>query len=68
MSVLAFLVPLFLGIAVVTDFRGINRFIMKAPKEASKEGPTTTSLITGWLFIVMSSAVFVSALTRALVS
>ncbi|GAA2835408.1 hypothetical protein RMN57_07930 [Kitasatospora sp. CM 4170] len=54
MSFLVCLIPLFLGIAVITDFRGISRFFMQPSNRSSANGPTRVHLLAGWVFIAIS--------------
>ncbi|MEU1421312.1 hypothetical protein [Kitasatospora sp. NPDC005751] len=63
-----FLVPLALGIAVVTDFRGMSRFFMQPTKRApTAKGPAGPHLLAGWFFIVLSAYALVFSLVKALV-
>ncbi|WP_395297334.1 hypothetical protein ACF9IK_30795 [Kitasatospora hibisci] len=55
MEFLVCLIPLLLGIAVVTDFRGISRFFMQPSGRSSTKGPARVHLLAGWVFIAISA-------------
>ncbi|MFJ6138745.1 hypothetical protein [Kitasatospora sp. NPDC092286] len=67
MDVAFFLIPLLLGIAIVTDFRECSKLFMQPSRRSAKEGPAGVHLLAGWVFIVLSAVPLLSALIRFLV-
>ncbi|MBD0674357.1 hypothetical protein BU198_37645 [Streptomyces sp. CBMA156] len=59
---LIFLIPLFLGIAMVTDYRGFAKSFMQPSGRSSGDGPVGIHLVVGWGFIVLSSGSVIGAL------
>lgn len=62
---LPFLIPLFLGIAVVTDYRGFSKMLTQSSRRSSTDGPARGLVITGWVFIVVSSLVILSGIVTS---
>ncbi|MFB7124472.1 MULTISPECIES: hypothetical protein [unclassified Kitasatospora] len=59
---LAFLIPLFLGVAMVTDYRGFSKWFTQPSGRSSKDGPAGIHLVVGWGFTVLSSVMVIRIL------
>ncbi|MFJ4187273.1 hypothetical protein [Kitasatospora sp. NPDC089509] len=65
LGVLVFLIPFFLGLAVVTDYRGFARVLMQPSRNSSGKGPATVHVIAGSVLMAISGLGFLAGVVIA---